>query len=69
MDNAAKLQQDYDMILMEEMKKKYKSKKKLSKLYDDLKNDQWTGYMSVKRTKFKENKEIQDQLNKLMKTP
>ena len=56
------------MLLMEELKKKYKSKKRLSKLYYDLRNNYWTHHMSIQRKKAKENLSVKKQIDRLMKT-
>ena len=56
------------MLLMEELKKKYKTKKRLSKLYYDLRNNYWTHYMSIQRKKAKENLSVKKQIDRLMKT-
>ena len=49
MDKSASSKNDYHMICIEETKKKYKSKKMLSKLYNLLKDEEWTYYMTIKR--------------------
>jgi CRP-like cAMP-binding protein len=45
----AEEKQKYYIVLNEELKKKYKSKRHVEDLYLDKKNDEWTFYMSLKR--------------------
>lgn len=51
----AEEKQKYFMVLNEELKKKYRSKRHVEDLYLDKKNDEWTYYMSLKRQMVKKN--------------
>lgn len=47
--NIAKEKLEYFELLKEEVQMKYKKKQVLEELFDKIKNDEWTSYMSLKR--------------------